>query len=269
MPDPENPTQPVPPADAVFALRAEYHSIYLAPHLDDAVLSCGGQIYMQAQAGKTVLVVTVMAGDPPHESRTPFAQLLHDRWQLPGEATAGRRAEDAAACAALGADYWHWPVPDCIYRLDSQTGAAFYASNDDIFGSVHASEAGLVDDLARQLAGLPAHVHLFAPLTIGNHVDHQIVHSAAARLPQQAIAYYEDYPYAAVAGALQKTLEGSKAHWHSEIIPLTEEALQAKIRAISVFQSQVSTFWQDPRDLESMVRQFTEVTGGERIWWPA
>ncbi len=42
----------------------EYAHIYIAPHLDDAVLSCGGQIAQHTATGARVLVVTICAGSP-------------------------------------------------------------------------------------------------------------------------------------------------------------------------------------------------------------
>lgn len=253
-----------PEADAALAQR--YAAVYLAPHLDDAVLSCGGQIFMQTQAGQAVLVLTVMAGAPPRQTMTPFAQLLHERWQLAGEVTAARRAEDAAACAILGADVAHWEIPDCIYRQDPDSGQGYYASNEALFGAVHEAETELVTTLAGRLVALPAYGRLLAPLTVGHHVDHQIVHRAAAALPQERIAYYEDYPYAAVPGALEKVVRPDDPGWRPESIALTEEALRAKIAAIAAYESQVSTFFQSPAELEEMVRRFAADRGGERIW---
>lgn len=248
-------------------LGQRYAAIYLAPHLDDAVLSCGGQIFMQTQAGLAVLVVTIMAGDPPRQTMSPFAQLLHERWQLAGEVTATRRAEDAAACAILGAEVAHWDVPDCIYRQDPESGHGYYTSNEALFGVVHEADAELVEMLGKRLAALPGYGRLLAPLTVGNHVDHQIVHRAVSALPQHRIAYYEDYPYVAVPGALEKALRPDDPGWREECIPLTEAALQAKIAAVAAYESQVSTLFQSPSAMEEMVRRFAAERGGERIWW--
>ena len=99
-----------------------YAAIYLAPHLDDAALSCGGQIARRTRAGERILIVTVMAGDPPTDVENDYIRSLHARWDLERDAAAQRRAEDSAACRILGADHLHWPIADCIYRLDPATG---------------------------------------------------------------------------------------------------------------------------------------------------
>src|SRR5678816_3320336 len=118
-------------------LHTYYDALYLSPHLDDAVLSCGGQIFQRTAAGQTVLIVTIMAGDPPHPTVSDYAQSLHDRWALATDAAAARRAEDLAAAHLLGADTLHWSVPDCIYRLHPTSGQPFYVSDVDIFDQIH------------------------------------------------------------------------------------------------------------------------------------
>jgi LmbE family N-acetylglucosaminyl deacetylase len=243
-----------------------YDTLYLSPHLDDAALSCGGQIHQLTAAGRSVLVVTITAGDPPAVPPSAFAQLLHDRWQLAGEVVAGRRAEDAAACHRLGADYLHWDIPDCIYRVDPVSGAALYPSGETIFGAVHPAEASLITALAQRMAALPPCGRVIAPLAVGRHVDHQLVRAAAEQWQGSALFYYEDYPYVQRPEALAEAPAFSPAEWHPTIIPLTPADLQAKYDAITCFQSQLSTFFTDPADLERQVGGYAAAVGGERLW---
>ncbi|GBL37311.1 hypothetical protein EMGBD1_09980 [Anaerolineaceae bacterium] len=48
-----------------------------------------------------------------------------------------------------------------------------------------------------RISGVTADTRIWIPLALGNHVDHQLVRSAAqqSKLPGQR-GYYEDYPYA-------------------------------------------------------------------------
>ena len=248
-------------------MRTYYDAIYLSPHLDDAALSCGGQIHQQTAAGRSVLIVTVMAGDPPTQAVSDYARSLQERWQLLVDAAEGRRAEDLAACRILGADAAHWGVPDCIYRHDPVTDAPYYVSDDDIFGDVHPDEAALVAELAPRLAGLPRHGRLYVPLTVGHHVDHQLVRAAAeAAYVPASLWYYEDYPYASEPGALAAVIGDEAWKWEDEAIALADADLAAKVAAIAAFQSQLSTFWQDEDELARAVRQHATSGGGERIW---
>ena len=257
-------------------MRTHYDALYLSPHLDDAALSCGGQIAQRTAAGQSVLIVTVMAGDPLQPAISSYAQSLHDRWALAVDATAARREEDLAACQRLGAEALHWAVPDCIYRLDPSTQQPMYQSDVDIFAHIHPGEARLADEIASQLRTLPPAAQILAPLTAihrvnaehtGRHVDHQIVRRAAELAFAGQLAYYEDYPYAQEPGALADVLVAG-APWRAEVIPLTVGELRAKIEAILAFRSQLSTFWRSQSNLENQVSGYADHVGGERLWHP-
>jgi LmbE family N-acetylglucosaminyl deacetylase len=243
-----------------------YDSIYLSPHLDDAALSCGGQIHAQTISGKKVLIVTIMAGAPLAETPSAFVQSMHERWELLSDTVARRRNEDIKACQLLGADHLHWEVPDCIYRLHPTTGEPIYSSWEEVTGSVNPTESALVEELAGRLADLPRHGRIFAPLSAGWHVDHQITREAAERCLGTSLFYYEDYPYVREPGALRAIISSDSTEWGSTVVPLSELELQAKIASIATYISQMSSFFADRADLEKQVRSFARHTGGERIW---
>jgi len=245
-------------------LSPEYHTIVLAPHLDDGVLSCGGTLHQLAQAGERVLVATVMAGDAPGGA-SEYAQSLRERWALDTSAEAVRRAEDAAACAILGAEFIHWPIPDCIYRGGAD-GTMYYQSDDEIFGPVHPDEMELVADVAALLRDLPPVQRILAPLTVGHHVDHIFVRRAAEKVFGDSLWYYEDYPYVQQEGSVEAVLAQGGQEWEASVQPLTGAGLQAKIRAILAYRSQFSTFWTSRDDLERQVRGYATSVRGERVW---
>lgn len=246
-------------------MKSSYDAIYLAPHLDDVALSCGGQVFARTTTGQQVLVVTVMAGSPPPSAQSGYIDSLHARWELAGDAAAERRAEDVAACALLGADYLHLSIPDCIYRFHPQSGAPLYVSDDDIFGDVHGAEASLQASLVEELRQLPPAGEVYAPLTVGHHVDHLLVRTAAEAVWQDSLHYYEDYPYAQVPAALVRVL-GDGTAWRSRVVSLDAAALHARYDAIWAFRSQMSTFFGSREDMEEQVGDFVRATGGERTW---
>lgn len=252
-------------------MTAHYDVIYLSPHLDDAALSCGGQIALRTAVGghkpcENILIVSIMAGDPPGGGFSDYAQELHGRWQLAHDAVAVRRAEDVAACALLGADYQHWAVPDCIYRLDPADGRLLYSEWAQIIGHVSPAEEALVAELAVQMASLPSSLRVVAPLAAGHHVDHQIVRRAAEICFGNRLAYYEDYPYVRDPQLLTAVIPPGDPGWEDEIIPLSQAAIQVKTDAIAVFASQVSTFFNGRDDLNAQILAYTNLVGGERLW---
>lgn len=254
-------------------MNAFYDAIYLSPHLDDAALSCGGQIYELTAEGKAVLVVTIMAGDPLSRPTSQFAQSLHQRWQLESDVVQARRAEDVAACRVMGADWQHWDFLDCIYRTEPETGRPLYASEEALFGEIAAADWGLAAELAGRMALLPTHERLYVPLTLGCHVDHQLTRQAAERAFSAVetgrlattLFYYEDYPYAERTAA-EQFMAQEAGGWQAKVIELTEKGVAARINAIQCFESQVSTFFKDGQDLADHVRSYIETVGGERVW---
>lgn len=246
--------------------------VYLSPHLDDAVLSCGGQIAHQARLGKRVLVVTVCAGDPPTQpAETEFVRELHARWALDNP-IAARRAEDLAALRTLRAEALHLDVPDCIYRLDSQ-GQPLYPDRDALFGALSAYEVGVVDQAVRHLRRLEPlwGATIYTPLGVGHHVDHQLARMAAERwgAPGGRLAYYEDYPYAEDSAAVEAALVGSGLV--STPVWLDLEDLKLKIAAVSCYQSQLSSFFSHNAEMAQRLETFARLAAGndslaERIW---
>lgn len=242
-----------------------YHALYLSPHLDDVILSCGGSIFQQTQAGRRVLIVTVTAGDPPADL-PPGAQRLHAQWNLGADAVARRRAEDQIACHIVGADYLHGAVQDCIYRRHPVTHAPLYSDVPlELFGPWNPVEQPLLEQLTAWFASLPPADQVYAPLTVGYHVDHQLTRLAAERCFGQQLAYYADYPYTDWPGALDKAV-GDAALWDVETTPLTPAAIQARIHAIAAYTSQISSIFGSSAALAARVSAAVAAWGGERCW---
>ncbi len=266
----------MPLASAIFRL------IFLSPHPDDAVLSCGGWINQLVQDGERPIVITVFGGDRPAAvPLSDFARSLHERWQLGDAAPARRRDEDRAACDCLGCYLIHLPFADAVYRVDPATQCHLYDSEEAIFGEVQDEE--MIDRVAEAVQvrlRRVANARLVVPLTAGKHVDHVITRLAAERLEEDLI-YYEDYPYAEQPERMTHVWGGAEdaAHeptrerareWASETIELSEAALQAKIEAFLQHRSQISTFYRDDDEVRRRMRAYAESVGhgqaAERYW---
>lgn len=241
--------------------------IYLSPHLDDAVFSCGGRIALQVRQGLSLWVVTVFSGSPTGPL-SDFARLLHAGWGLEGEdAPAVRRKEDREALALLGAAAVHWDFEDCVYRR-TPDGRWLYPDWASLWGPIAPEEAALTEALAQRLGALPPSAVWVVPLGAGRHVDHRHLRRAV-EMTGRACLYYEDYPYADDEGAVAEALGEGK--WESEVIFLDEVLLEAKIAAALRYRSQISSFWADEADLAAHFRAYALRVGGgrpaERYWY--
>ncbi len=236
--------------------------LYLSPHLDDAVISCGGLIAQQTAAGEPVSVLTVCAGDAPPGPLSSFAQELRTRWGEAEGPIASRRAEDRVACGRLDASVIHLDIPDAVYRR-GEGGEVLYPSEQAVFSLIHPQEA----DLALRLTHLikeahPTATRLYCPMAIGGHVDHRITRRAAEHLDRQ-LWYYQDLPYAARGESIPPDLglpSGIEATW-----PLSLGEIDAWAAAVATYRSQLSTFWSDVAALHRELRDFHDAGGGIRM----
>jgi LmbE family N-acetylglucosaminyl deacetylase len=251
-------------------------SIFLSPHPDDAVLSCGGTIYRLAENGYRPIVITLFGGDRPIGTPlSDFARELHQRWQLGDTAPAARREEDRAACDRLGAMLIHLPFADAVYRVEPVTQRCLYNSEEAIFGPVRETDiiGRVAEALHSKLRLAGSSVRVFVPLTAGRHVDHVITRAAAERLKIE-LDYYEDYPYAEqpdrMAHVWGPTPDARDTGWRSEAVELSEDALQAKIDAFLCHRSQISTFYRDDDEAAQRLRAYAAAVGqgqpAERFW---
>jgi LmbE family N-acetylglucosaminyl deacetylase len=263
----------------------QYDHLYLSPHFDDVALSCGGRVFRQTTTGESVLVVTIMAAEPPPGLQSETVESLHNRWRdsLGGQGNetgivALRRAEDRAALAILGAEVLHLPFQDCIYRLGTD-GAPLYPGPTDMFGDINPADRGIIDELARTFAKLPPAGRVYVPLGVGRHIDHRVTRLAAEQAFSELI-YYEDYPYTIQPGALEAALPPEdRGNWSAEVIALTDADLAAKIDAVAAYKSQMSSFFAGYDDLTTKLLEegrrviagtidtaTTDAIAGERVW---
>ena len=239
-----------------------FEAIVVSPHLDDAVLSCGGQIAERCAAGERVLVVTVAAGDEPRPPHTELAVMLHRAWKLPPPGVvAARRGEDRAACARLGAAARHLGVPEAIY-VRGPGDEPLYAEIDDLFVPARADDTR-GEEIQASLATLPASDTLLVPLAVGGHVDHRLTRSAAEALGRPLV-YYEDYPYAEDDEAVRAAL--GNGPWHSEVVEISSRAAVAKRLAAAAYVSQVEPLFKGRWRMKRNLARFAQRRGGERIW---
>lgn len=250
-------------------IHDSYDHVYLAPHLDDAPLSCGGAIARHSASGARVLVVTICTA-VPEQPFSAFAEETHVNWGLtPEEAVSARLHEETLALERLGADSYWAGMLDAIYRRPD-----VYTNNDMLFGTP-APDDPLGPALAQLIAGLRARASratFYAPLGVGKHVDHQLTFEGAARgQGEMTTAFYEDFPYVTKPGALEERF----AMLGGAFIPSTiniDETISRKIGAIAAYTSQLDDLFGGAEPMRQRVLAYAEAlrpevgTYGERLW---
>jgi LmbE family N-acetylglucosaminyl deacetylase len=247
-----------------------YDHVYLSPHLDDAALSCGGAIARHTSAGAHVLVVTLCTAAPA--PNTPLGRFAHDHhlmWGLaPERAMAERQREDDLALDRLGADTYRAGMLDAIYRMPEA-----YTDNSTLFGTPAAGDplSYSAHQLVAALQRRAPSATFYAPLGVGNHVDHQIIHIAAREAIGPALAFYEDFPYVLSPEAFERRLGALAQRFVPSTITI-DTTLTRKIGAISAYTSQLGSLFDEPAAMARIVSEYAESlrpeTGsyGERVW---
>ncbi len=246
---------------------APLDALYLSPHLDDAAFSCGGQIHARARRGERVSIVTLFAGPAPKAAElSAFAADLHRRWGLDsGDAVSARRDEDLRAARSLGASCVQLDLLDAIYRVDRR-GAPLYPALAALFREPPRDDGAVESRLRAALEALPAAAFVAAPLGIGGHVDHAIVHRLAREVvPHDRLWFYEDFPYAESWRVRRRALARHRG-WETRAEAVDDADLDAKSRAIACYASQLGPVWSDAVARERRLRRFHRGRGGERLW---
>jgi LmbE family N-acetylglucosaminyl deacetylase len=242
------------------------HWIYLSPHFDDAILSCGGMIWEQTQAGETVEIWTICAGSPQRGvPLSEFALALQAEWKGGSRPITRRRAEDRVACREVGALPRYWRLPDCIYRR-LPNGEEVVSDNDDLWLPVHPGELDTVHRLRVWLRrALPREAALVCPLSLGNHTDHRLVRAAAESL-RRPLYYYADYPYVARRFFwMPPGLPEEQLHR----VAISAEGFHAWKAGAAAYSSQISSLFASLDDMYSQLEEFWQGGGGSCLWKPA
>jgi len=224
--------------------------LFVSPHLDDGVLSCGALI-ADLRPEHEITVATVFSAAAPGRISLSARQYLRQCRSTDAQGLYRlRQAEDQEILTRLGVDLVHLGAVDALFRRRRHTTRL------GAFAGRHLPELGLVyptyryhviratpsrrdDELVRQItdevmalvaARRPRTV--FLPLGLGGHVDHMIVRSVGRACPDLAV-YYADFPY-----STRHAEDGAFARTHDLVAVEWLRGLENKTELIKEYRSQ-------------------------------
>lgn len=216
----------------------------VSPHLDDAVFSAGGTLARHAMDGDEVTILTCFTGNVAKPQGFALECQLDKGLSAEIDYMALRRAEDLAACEAIGAKAIHLPFLEAPHRG--------YADAKSLFAGRKETDAPIVADLRAAIASLydklcPSIV--YGPLGVGNHVDHHVVRDAMAEQSAGVpVVSWEDFPYAMKSEAVS---EGVVRR------PLDAPSAAAKLRSVLCYKTQLGFQFGSAEHAADILSQWT------------
>lgn len=226
--------------------------IYISPHLDDAILSAGGLIYDQVQAGNEAEIWTMVCGYPVDQEASPFAQELHEKWGFNSiqETIGSRREENRLAAQIVGARDVYFDFIDCIYRR-GRDGNWLYTTN--TFVPPHPDDEDISVRMTQSLLErLSPDDVIVCPLAIGGHTDHVIVRRAVENL-NRPLFYYADIPYLLDNSSALKPI---KARMQSKYQLISRKGLSAWQDSAAAYRSQIALEFESQKKMRSAIARY-------------
>ena len=257
----------------VGAISSQYKHIYLSPHFDDAIFSCGGNMGLQARSKQASLIITVFASVPSFKMKFySFGFRVHRgmgftiRNSYYAQNIVNlRRREDVHAATYLQADLLWLDNLDAIYR---GTPSHYTQLEQLLGGVVHPKDIWIEKQLTQEL--LMVHKRMpdaiwYAPLGVGLHVDHQIVSLAAQRLMTYGahVEFYEDFPYVAGAGVLQKVLPKLNTILQPTVVEVSQ-TLCLRQAAAELYASQISMSFGSKTAMSALLTNYAHSISPEK-----
>lgn len=170
--------------------------IFVSPHLDDALLSCGALIHYLAPQTPVVIVTAFTESHDRPKNLSTWNFLRLSGYKSAADLFAQRRQEDIDIATGLGAKAIHLGFTDSLYRLKPNSHFIYpFFSWALKRGKISVSDYPLIEQIAVKVKSLcTKNTVIFGPAAIGNHMDHLLVRKVCDEYFPQTI-YWSDFPY--------------------------------------------------------------------------
>jgi LmbE family N-acetylglucosaminyl deacetylase len=181
-------------------LKIRYKAVFISPHLDDAVFSCGGEISRLTAQGP-VLVINI------------FTRYLSEV-KMRGVVLSDKRyQEETDAAAFLGYESKNLSELDVSFRRDA------YRQLGNIFRPPVEEDMQWLPTLQQKVFDILSELDyekIYVPLGIGWHVDHILTHLMFEPWARRDhMLYYEDTPYCCIPHATRYRLNDMASYSHA------------------------------------------------------
>ncbi|MDT7952449.1 MAG: PIG-L deacetylase family protein [Acetobacteraceae bacterium] len=231
-------------------------ALFVSPHLDDVVFSCGGTLAAMADAGWRTVMATCFTATVERPTGFALACQLDKGLGAEVDYMALRRAEDQQAADLLGVETVRWlDLQEAPHRGYESAPALFgdLRDDDDVWRPLAARLRILIEATEPE--------RIFAPQGLGGHVDHRqtirAVQEVAGGIPT---AWYRDTPY-----AIRNPAATAFVAAPGPVIVPIQATIDHKIAAACAYKSQIGFQFGGAAGVETALRAFADREGGERF----
>lgn len=179
-----------------YVLDTYQKFVFVSPHLDDAILSCGNLIYELKKRNKKIVIVTIFTKSSKTLSPQAAEFLKICKYSSASKLFKDRRKEDVRICNYLGVDYKHLGFIDAAWR--NIKGKPIYNNSNEQFSGIFSlKDKNIIHEIREKLNQIifsSNNTIILGPLGIGGHADHVIVNNILSSLKKPKL-YWDDYPY--------------------------------------------------------------------------
>ncbi|MBN1468106.1 MAG: PIG-L family deacetylase [Fusobacteriaceae bacterium] len=231
-------------------IKNDERHIFVSPHFDDAIGSCGGTISKLVKDEKCVFVLTPFAGENIGELSN-FAIELNEVWRL-NHPVRERKFENKKACSVLGCNHHNYDFVEAIYRKSEQ-GLFLYPNGNDIFKQISPHDCRIIPNLVSNFINDHGDGDIYYfPFGIGRHVDHLILKYVGDLLSELSfkVLYYRDFYY-----DIEQIENNIFQDYETVKFEIEEEDFNNKIESFTQYVSQIPMLFENK---EKMVSYFLE-----------
>ncbi len=222
--------------------KIKYHLVLFSPHLDDAILSCYIPIINSLEKKQKILLVSFFTSAQVENISSDSKNFINGS----GEKNAfslfsKRKKEDQKICKKLKIDYLHLNFIDAGFRLNKNK-ALLYPNNKKIFSNkINLEDKELINQLKKEIIFIKNNFStkdttFYAPLGIGNHIDHLIINKIVKKIITKKLFFWEDVPYRNNPLALIEKLTHLKIKKSYHLI---NKNPQYKYKIVNLYKSQI------------------------------
>jgi LmbE family N-acetylglucosaminyl deacetylase len=231
----------------------------MSPHFDDLAYSNGGLIIKKLIPMKFALVNIF--------TRSLWAPNLKNHCLDSTKISEIRLRENANFCRSVGIRSFSLGFADSSHRGYSEISETPSLISDDIMHRDNVSDK-VYTMIAKFLRQASFDV-VFAPLALGNHIDHYIVSRAIQNIKLSGVqkVFYEDLPYCASLEMSQiDQLVSERLHTACPILVDITKEIDRKIENVKIYGSQVCPHDIDAIRFHSKRLLREKLSFHERIW---